>query len=58
MGRPGSKSFYARVFCKQEQLSYFLKPLNKWWDRFEDVVIIEDVDRYGASDQPQSEDLG
>lgn len=50
-GHPGlGKSFYARSFCRDRGLDYFLKPLTKWWDGYssEPVVILEDVDHFAA----------
>lgn len=50
-GAPGlGKSFYAKQFCRERDLTFWIKPLNKWWDGYDQqsVVIIEDVDHFTA----------
>lgn len=50
-GAPGlGKSYFARDFCRQRGLAYYVKAKNKWWDGYQDepVVIIEDLDDFDA----------
>lgn len=50
-GGPGvGKTFFARQYCRERGLTFFVKPPNKWWDGYQDekVIILEDVDHFNA----------
>lgn len=50
-GPPGvGKSFFARTAVQLRNLEIFNKPLNKWWDGYNDqpVILIEDIDEFSA----------
>lgn len=50
-GTPGlGKTFFAKQFCRERNLKFYMKALNKWWINYkgEDVIILDDLDGFSA----------
>lgn len=48
---PGlGKSHFARQYCLDKEVEFYNKPLNKWWDGYdnEPVILVEDIDNFAA----------